>query len=200
MAQVVSHRPRQASHRQLHRVVASRSRGKIAAQFFNNINHSGSPESFNAAFSRTERTSLGTALCSVIPATPGVCCNVDEKWLSGIDLEIPLHTNGAEPDIQLYVTKRKISGGTQVIPDRDCRAVFLSLVCTATKLGFSFWTILISPQSLPTRFDQNSRADCLGQNALGFPLLRRVAATYCKTALFPVPGAPLPVFASAASR
>ena len=40
------------------------------------------------------------------------------------------------------MTRRKISGGTQVTLGRDCRDAFLGLMRTATRLGFSFWDYL----------------------------------------------------------
>ncbi|GAN82221.1 hypothetical protein [Acidocella aminolytica] len=43
---------------------------------------------------------------------------------------------------RLHVTRRKISGGTQVTRGRDCRDAFLGLMRTATRLGFSFWDYL----------------------------------------------------------
>ena len=56
--------------------------------------------------------------------------------------EIALHTNGSENDIRAYVTKRKISGGTQSEAGRDCRDAFLGLAKTCAKLGVSFWDYL----------------------------------------------------------
>jgi hypothetical protein len=56
--------------------------------------------------------------------------------------EIPLHTNGSERDIRSFVTKRKISGGTQSTDGRDCRDAFLGLLLTCNKLGIAFWDYL----------------------------------------------------------
>ena len=58
--------------------------------------------------------------------------------------EIPLHTNGSERDIRLHVTRRKISGGTQVTRGRDCRDAFLGLMRTATRRGFAAYVEAIA--------------------------------------------------------
>ncbi|MEO5376735.1 MAG: transposase [Magnetococcus sp. DMHC-6] len=56
--------------------------------------------------------------------------------------ETPLHTNGSENDIRVYVTKRKISGGTRSEEGKECRDAFLSLMKTCAKLSISFWDYL----------------------------------------------------------
>ena len=56
--------------------------------------------------------------------------------------DVPLHTNDAENDIRAHVTRRKLSGGTQSEPGRECRDAFLGLMKTCNKLGIRFWDYL----------------------------------------------------------
>ncbi len=64
---------------------------------------------------------------------------------------IPLHTNASENDIRVFVTKRKISGGTLSDRGRDARDVMLGLAKTCRKLKIPFSTIsaLASPFQAP---------------------------------------------------
>jgi hypothetical protein len=52
---------------------------------------------------------------------------------------VPLHNNGTESIIRVYVQKRKISGSTRSAAGRRCRDTFVSLMKTCRKLGISFW-------------------------------------------------------------
>ena len=49
--------------------------------------------------------------------------------------EIPLHTNASESDIRVFVTKRKVSGGTVSDRGRDARDIMTGLAktCTSSK-------------------------------------------------------------------
>ena len=51
---------------------------------------------------------------------------------------VPLHNNGTESIIRVYVQKRKISGSTRSPSGRRCRDTFVSLMKTCRKLGISF--------------------------------------------------------------
>jgi Transposase IS66 family len=55
---------------------------------------------------------------------------------------VPLHNNGTESIIRVYVQKRKISGSTRSPAGRRCRDTFVSLMKTCRKLGISFWEYL----------------------------------------------------------
>jgi len=55
---------------------------------------------------------------------------------------VPLHNNGTESIIRVYVQKRKISGSTRSPAGRRCRDTFVSLMKTCRKLGISFWAYL----------------------------------------------------------
>ena len=55
---------------------------------------------------------------------------------------VPLHNNGTESIIRVYVQKRKISGSTRSVAGRRCRDTFVSLMKTCRKLGISFWQYL----------------------------------------------------------
>jgi Transposase IS66 family len=55
---------------------------------------------------------------------------------------VPLHNNGTESIIRVYVQKRKISGSTRSAAGRRCRDTFVSLMKTCRKLGISFWQYL----------------------------------------------------------
>jgi hypothetical protein len=57
-------------------------------------------------------------------------------------LAVPLHNNGTESIIRVYVQKRKISGSTRSEAGRRCRDTFVSLMKTCRKLGLSFWQYL----------------------------------------------------------
>jgi hypothetical protein len=56
--------------------------------------------------------------------------------------EVPLHNNGTESIIRVYVQKRKVSGSTRSAAGRRCRDTFTSLKTTCRKLGISFWEYL----------------------------------------------------------
>jgi hypothetical protein len=56
--------------------------------------------------------------------------------------EVPLHNNGTESIIRVYVQKRRISGSTRSDAGRRCRDTFTSLKKTCRKLGISFWDYL----------------------------------------------------------
>ena len=56
--------------------------------------------------------------------------------------EIPLSNNISENDIRIYVTKRKVLGGTRSEDGRKSRDTFLSLTKTCKKLGISFMDYL----------------------------------------------------------
>ena len=56
--------------------------------------------------------------------------------------EIPLHTNASESDIRVFVTKRKVSGGTVSDRGRDARDVMIGLAKTCTKLKIPFFDYL----------------------------------------------------------
>ncbi len=56
--------------------------------------------------------------------------------------EIPLNNNISENDIRIYVTKRKVLGGTRSHDGRKSRDTFLSLTKTCKKLGISFMDYL----------------------------------------------------------
>jgi transposase IS66 family protein len=55
---------------------------------------------------------------------------------------VPLHNNGTESIIRVYVQKRKISGSTRSPSGRRCRDTFVRLMKTCRKLGLSFWEYL----------------------------------------------------------
>ena len=55
---------------------------------------------------------------------------------------IPLHTNASENDIRVFVTKRKISGGTVSDRGPDARDVMLGLAKTCRKLKIPFFGYL----------------------------------------------------------
>lgn len=57
--------------------------------------------------------------------------------------EIPLHNNISENSIRVYVTKRKVHGGTRSEQGRQCRDTFISLKKTCRKLGISFRDYLL---------------------------------------------------------
>jgi len=52
--------------------------------------------------------------------------------------EVPLHNNVSENSIRIYVTKRKVHGGTRSESGRQCRDTFMSLKKTCRKLDISF--------------------------------------------------------------
>jgi len=56
--------------------------------------------------------------------------------------EIPLNTNASEGDIRVFVTKRKVSGGTVSDRGRDARDVMIGLAKTCTKLKIPFFDYL----------------------------------------------------------
>ncbi len=62
--------------------------------------------------------------------------------------EIPLNNNISENDIRIYVTKRKVLGGTRSEDGRKSRDTFLSLTKTCKKLGLSFMDYLHDRLSL----------------------------------------------------
>ncbi len=62
---------------------------------------------------------------------------------------IPLHTNASENDIRVFVTKRKISGGTLSDRGRDARDVMLGLAKTCRKLKIPFFDYLAARLAIP---------------------------------------------------
>jgi len=62
---------------------------------------------------------------------------------------IPLHTNASENDIRVFVTKRKISGGTVSDQGRDARDVMLGLAKTCRKLKIPFFDYLSARLAIP---------------------------------------------------
>jgi hypothetical protein len=62
---------------------------------------------------------------------------------------IPLNTNASENDIRVFVTKRKISGGTVSDRGRDARDVMLGLVKTCRKLKIPFFHYLGARLAIP---------------------------------------------------
>ena len=62
---------------------------------------------------------------------------------------IPLHTNASENDIRVFVTKRKISGGTLSDRGRDARDVMLGLAKTCRKLKIPFFDYLGARLAIP---------------------------------------------------
>ena len=63
--------------------------------------------------------------------------------------EIPLHTNASENDIRVFVTKRKVSGGTVSDNGRDARDVLLGLAKTCAKLKIRFFDYLGDRLGIP---------------------------------------------------
>lgn len=55
---------------------------------------------------------------------------------------VPLHNNGTESILRVYVPKRKISGRTRSPSGRRGRDTLVSLRKTCRKLGLSFWEYL----------------------------------------------------------
>src|SRR5260370_42607987 len=53
--------------------------------------------------------------------------------------EVPLLNNVSESHIRVYVSKRKVSGGTRSDAGRRCRDTFASLKKTCRCLGVNFW-------------------------------------------------------------
>jgi hypothetical protein len=62
---------------------------------------------------------------------------------------IPLNTNASENDIRVFVTKRKISGGTVSDRGRDARDVMLGLAKTCRKLKIPFFDYLGARLAVP---------------------------------------------------
>ena len=62
---------------------------------------------------------------------------------------IPLNTNALENDIRVFVTKRKISGGTVSDKGRDARDVMLGLAKTCKKLKIPFFDYLGDRLAIP---------------------------------------------------
>jgi hypothetical protein len=89
---------------------------------------------------------------------------------------VPLHNNGTESIIRVYVQKRKISGSTRSGAGRRCRDTFTSLKKTCRKLGISFWEYL------------NDRILGRGQTARLADVIRERAA---ETAALPVAAVPV---------
>ena len=56
--------------------------------------------------------------------------------------DIPLHNNASENDIRIFVTKRKVHGGTRSEDGKRCRDTFMSLKKRCRKLGISFYDYL----------------------------------------------------------
>jgi hypothetical protein len=63
--------------------------------------------------------------------------------------EIPLHTNASESDIRVFVTKRKVSGGTVSDRGRDARDVMIGLAKTCAKLKIPFFDYLGARLGIP---------------------------------------------------
>ena len=75
---------------------------------------------------------------------------LEDRLLRVLDRpEIPLHTNASENDIRVFVTKRKISGGTASDRGRDARDVMLGLYKTCMKLKISFFHYLGARLGIP---------------------------------------------------
>lgn len=62
---------------------------------------------------------------------------------------IPLNTNASENDIRVFVTKRKISGGTVSDRGRDARDIMLGLAKTCRKLKIPFFHYLGARLGIP---------------------------------------------------
>ncbi len=93
--------------------------------------------------------------------------NLKATWLAGVPVllrplkelirqhgqqvhpHIPLHTNASENDIRVFVTKRKISGGTLSDRGRDARDVMLGLAKTCRKLKIPFFDYLGARLAIP---------------------------------------------------
>jgi hypothetical protein len=87
---------------------------------------------------------------------------------------VPLHNNGTESIIRVYVQKRKISGSTRSAAGRRCRDTFVSLMKTCRKLGISFWQYV---QDRLQRRGQISRlAEMIRQRATAARVARNAAA------------------------
>ena len=87
---------------------------------------------------------------------------------------VPLHNNGTESIIRVYVQKRKISGSTRSAAGRRCRDTFVSLMKTCRKLGISFWRYL---QDRLRRGSQIGRlAETIRQRAAAARAARNVSA------------------------
>jgi hypothetical protein len=92
--------------------------------------------SFDKLFSqKTEFESINRALELIYKNKKGLLIVLDRP-------EIPLHNNMGENDIRVFVTKRKIHGGTRSDKGRLCRDTFMSLKKTCRKLGISFYSFL----------------------------------------------------------
>jgi Transposase IS66 family len=75
---------------------------------------------------------------------------LEDRLLRVLDRpEIPLNTNASENDIRVFVTKRKISGGTVSDRGRDARDVMLGLYKTCMKLKISFFHYLGARLGIP---------------------------------------------------
>ena len=87
---------------------------------------------------------------------------------------VPLHNNGTESIIRVYVQKRKISGSTRSAAGRRCRDTFVSLMKTCRKLGIGFWQYL---QDRLRRRGQIARlAETIRQRATAARAARNAAA------------------------
>ncbi len=60
--------------------------------------------------------------------------------------EVPLNTNGAERDLRVIVTRRKLSGGTRSQYSKLARDTFLGLYKICHKLGLFFWDEELLPK------------------------------------------------------
>jgi hypothetical protein len=87
---------------------------------------------------------------------------------------VPLHNNGSEAIIRVYVQKRKISGSTRSAAGRRCRDTFVSLMKTCRKLGISFWEYL--RDRLRCRGQLPRLADLIRQRAAAARLARKAKA------------------------
>lgn len=87
---------------------------------------------------------------------------------------VPLHNNGTESIIRVYVQKRKISGSTRSAAGRRCRDTFVSLMKTCRKLGISFWQYL--QDRLRRRNQVGWLAETIRQRATAARAARNVSA------------------------
>jgi hypothetical protein len=87
---------------------------------------------------------------------------------------VPLHNNGTESIIRVYVQKRKISGSTRSAAGRRCRDTFVSLMKTCRKLAISFWQYL--QDRLRRRGQIGRLAETIRQRATAARAARNAAA------------------------
>lgn len=121
------------------------------------------------------------ALCGQQTAYPSINNVLKEMREHQADLlrvlecpAVPLHNNGTESIIRVYVQKRKISGSTRSAAGRRCRDTFVSLMKTCRKLGISFWQYL--QDRLRGRGQIARLAETIRQRAAEARAARNVAA------------------------